>query len=197
MKHNKRGIFMGSYFVVLTLLMMGIVISLYFANQKTVHGSLASPYPVLRVAHSVELFEAVEKTVAEEVLLQLQERGVSSSDERFQEKFRELFFERISGSVTSLLLTDAVYSGSVLVDYTHPSFDLYSFLSTRLYPEEFMRHTSISFTLARAPLTKKILLNAPYAKDSLGFPVEFSYSFEKTYTFHQVAGGERAWTTEV
>ena len=172
---NKRGQFFGLYLVVITLFLCGVVIGLYYIEQKNVSSSLVSPTGVLEVRDDLEIFEMKEMALAKE----LSETIVGDfASKEFLKEFDEKFLEGVMAdeSMLDFIFSDLVFNGR---DFEKDGRrEARKFLDEQLYSDAVEEDGAL--ILVRNKIGKKMALRAS-DKSKIDFRVGFVFEFEKRY----------------
>ena len=167
---NKKGVFFGIYLVVLTILMIGIVIMLYFKEQKNVNSTLVSPVPVLELRDNLEHFEMRENEIALDVF---------SSFGKDPIEFKKSFLDSVGSDdfMKYFLLNDLIINDKG-VDAN--DLDYKNFLENKVYVGNFeLKNEAI--IIKRSILTKRMNLSSMNGDIKIRFPVNLSFDFSREF----------------
>ncbi len=175
---NKSGQFFAIYLVLLTLFMCGIVIGLYYIQQKNIASSIVSPSPLLKLQDDQEIFEMREK----ELILDSAEKFKSHWNDKdfFKENFRKDFLKSLMEDriVIDFLSRDLIVHGnSAQLDEENKE----SFFENILYPDDsFNWNSDGNLEIFRRKIGKLFILKSK-EKNKINFPVYVRYEFERKY----------------
>ncbi len=171
---NKKGQIFSGILVLITLLMCGISIGVYWIQQEKVQSSLISPLVVLELRDSKDIFEMREQ----ELMLSSLERIDSDfgSDE-FLEKFREEFISGISKDMKDFIFWDWSVNGEKVKDRRL----MEDFLKNSLYRKSgFSWDSSSVMRVKRGEMEKSFEIRA-LDVFKINFAVDSEFVFSKEY----------------
>lgn len=182
---NKRGFFMGAYMVVLTLFLCGVVIGMFYIQQKNIPSSLVSPRAVLEVRDDLKIFEMREVELIEESLSGV-EKDLDFCGDEFSKNFRENFIFGVSedSEMMDFIFSDLTFNGEKI----GVNAERLSFLEEVLYSDELGDCDNGVRIFRRAEVGKFIPLRVS-DNAKINFPVNFSFEFEKEYSIEGIDGG--------
>ncbi|MEI6058273.1 MAG: hypothetical protein WCP89_00725 [archaeon] len=172
MMKDKRGVFLPLYLVFLTVFMCGLVITMYWAQDKHVQNSIVSPYPLLNLQMERERFEMQERDLINE--------SIKSSGGKDVSVLKVIFCDSFSTSeFTNWLFKDLVYDNRENVEKSFVSSASKKAFCNNIYM------FSVSGGLLRVErlkLNKRFdLIPAISSKEVIRFPVKIDYEFSKNY----------------
>ena len=164
--NNKRGQFFALYLVLLTLLMCGLVIFIYFIQDRNVSNSLASPVALLRLQDNKEIYELQESKLIEEAIKEASKTS-SFGSSGFQTKFVDLFFNSLNKPEQANFRT-FMFSSSI------------DQLNKEFFNSVYKISYSGNLIIGRASLEKNFIIIAD-DKSKINFPVYVAYSYSKSW----------------
>jgi hypothetical protein len=173
--YNKRGGFFSLGLVLITILMIGVVIYMYFVNQSGISGSLVSPVDVMKVGDDLKTFEMLEQNMIREAY---------SESAPSLEKFRSVFLSKVESNtfMVEFVLDGLVFEGNDAESTARANSSV--FLNNILYPEKLMKKEGDAFMITRRAVGKRDLLEARNT-GKVNFPVSFSFEFEQKYLINK------------
>jgi len=164
---GKRGQFFALYLVLLTLLMCGLVIFVYFIQDRNVSNSLASPVALLRLQDNKEMYELQENKLISDAIKEA-EKSESFGTSGFNNKFSEIFFNSLNKPEQKEF---RAFMFSNTIDQLNNDF------FNNIYKISF----SNNLIVQRVSLEKNFIITAS-DKNKINFPVFVSYSYSKTWS---------------
>jgi hypothetical protein len=163
----KRGQIFATYILVLTLVMCGMVIFLYFAHQGHSKNSLVSPKAVFEFRDDVRTYEILERKL---ILESLEEAG-DFSENGFAQSFKEVFLDKINKEreIKELLFKNISREASVRANERDYLKSIYV-----------VGREGERVIFSRVSAEKNLRLKAEKT-NQINFPVDFKYRFEKKY----------------
>lgn len=182
--NNKRGQFFALYLVLLTLVMCGYVIFMYFKQADVVNSMVVSPIPLLEMQDNLVLIEMQEKNM---ICLAYKDNSNSASD------IENAFLDRLikNDDVKTFLLQYIIYKSSDGKTILGEQAIRATFLEDSKSEKSFF-NLIYNFKLEgdiliveRVKLGKEFTLR-PYTSnlEARSFPVDVSYEYEKTYNLN-------------
>ncbi len=174
---GKRGMIMGLYIVMLTLVMCGFVIMSSLAHKGDLSISLVSPKAVLETRGELDIFEMREKELIRKSL-----KGVSWGVVDFEKEFLNSFVGELDTEMKEFIISDLVFEGKGVGQKLGDEDD---FFEKALYSVE---KDSGDLILKRREVGKMIFLEADKESDVV-FPVWFRYDFSAEYLIEKKGSG--------
>lgn len=176
---NKKAQFFGAYLVVLTLMLCGIVIWLFYVQQGNALNSLVSPKVVLDVRDDLDIFEIREMSLIEESLV-VAKKSFDFCDDEFPLEFKDIFIAGVLADLDTreFLFGNLTFEGRRVEDEARLASE--EFFGNIIYPGELSDCDGDARTFTRASVGKYIRLKAS-DQGKINFPVDFSFEFEREY----------------
>lgn len=210
---NKSGQFFGIYLVLLTLLMCGTVILLYYQQEGNARSELVSPKVVLDIVDGLEVFE-----MREVELIRNSFNGVSFGKGGFEDEFRvnflagigsdERMLEVIRNSYDGVDVGSGLFANEVRRNFlagVDPGKKMRDFIFDRLvvggrgvvetdgffanvlYPDRLTFVEGSKLYFGRDKVGKKGFFRTSDNTKNY-FPVGFTFEFERSYVISEVGG---------
>lgn len=180
---NKRGQIFAVVLVLITLFLCGVVVMLYWVQQKNVDSSLVSPRGVLEMRDELEIFEIREKALVEFLLVDIE--GEFGSDD-FIVEFRDRFLNGVieNEKMSEFIFNKLIFNGRDFEDDARRNMTY--FLDVNLYSDVVNREGKLVFS--RNKMGKRVLLKAAN-ESKISFPVLFEFEFTRDYKITKNEGG--------
>ena len=175
---RNRGQFFGLYLVFITLFMCGVVVGLFYIQQKNVDSALVSPKAILELEDNLNLFEIREILLINESLDSL-DSGLDFCSDEFSVKFMDIFIEGVlrDEDMMKFIIIDSSFEGRKAEKLGDGSFAREVLYSNELGKCNKAKDRRV-FT--RSSINKEFKLSGS-DRNKINFPVDFSFSFGKEH----------------